>query len=119
MGIKTESDLTGAAAKRLREQAGLSQKAFWEPVGITQSGGCRYENGHPIPKPTRILVFARYVAGLRLDAGTPEGAERLVRLASLQASEAAPEAEKIGAKMAEAMGAIRQVNKLLAAKTPA
>jgi transcriptional regulator with XRE-family HTH domain len=119
MDIKTESDVDGAAAKRLREQMGLSQKAFWAPMGITQSGGCRYENGHPMPKPIRILVFVNYVAGLRLDAGTPDGAGRLMRLALLQASETAAEAEKIGAKMAEAMAAVRQVNKLLASKTPA
>jgi len=114
MDIKTEADITGAVAKRLREQAGLTQNRFWEPLGITQSGGCRYEAGQPIPKPIRILVFANYVAALRIDPSTPEGAAALMRLARLQASEVAGEAEKIGAKMAEAMAAVRQVNKLMA-----
>lgn len=114
MEVKTETDITGAAAKALREQAGLTQRAFWEPMGITQSGGCRYEAGHPVPRPIRILVFANYVAGLRIDASTTEGAASLVRLGRLQASEAAANAEKIGAKMAEAISAVRQVNKMLA-----
>jgi transcriptional regulator with XRE-family HTH domain len=114
MDIKTESDVTGAVARRLREQADLSQKAFWGPIGITQSAGCRYENGQRLPRPIRILVFANYVAGLRIDASTPDGASRLSRLGLLQASEAATEAVKVGAKLAEAQAAIRQANKLLA-----
>jgi hypothetical protein len=114
MEIKTESDISGVAAKALREQVGLTQRAFWEPLGITQSGGCRYEAGHPVPRPIRILVFANYVAGLRIDASTAEGAANLMRLGRLQASEVAAEAEKIGAEMAKAISAVRQVNKLLA-----
>lgn len=113
MDVKTETEITGAIAKTLREQAGLTQKAFWEPLGITQSAGCRYEAGHPVPKPIRILVFVNYVAGLHIDASTAEGTAQLLRLARLQASEAAAGAEKIGAKMAEAASAIRQANRLL------
>jgi transcriptional regulator with XRE-family HTH domain len=118
MDIETEGDVTGELAKALRLQAGLSQAAFWEPLGITQSAGCRYESGQTVPGPIRILLFVNHVVGLRLDASTQEGAERLRRLALLQASESAAEAEKIGAKLAEAMAAVRQVNRMLA-KTPA
>lgn len=114
MDIKTANDLDQAAVTHIRKQAGLTQKAFWEPLGITQSAGCRYESGAPIPKPIRILVFVNYVAGLRIDASTREGAACLMRLARLQASEAAAEAEKLGAKMTEAMHAVRQASKLLA-----
>ena len=50
--IRTEQDVTGEAAKALRESCGLSQKAFWSAVGLTQSGGCRYERGNRLPKPS-------------------------------------------------------------------
>jgi DNA-binding XRE family transcriptional regulator len=114
MEIKTANDLDQAAVTHLRKELGLTQKAFWEPLGITQSAGCRYEAGQPVPKPIRILVFASHVAGLRMDACTLEGAEQLRRLGRLQASEAAANAEKLGATMTEAIGAMRQAQELLA-----
>lgn len=113
MEIRTEQEIDGAKLKRLREQAGLSQKAFWTPIGITQPAGCRYENGSPMPRSIRILVYANYVAGLRIDASSQEGAERLMRLGILQASESAQDAAAIGAHMATAMAAVRKVNALL------
>lgn len=113
MDIKTEADIDGSVAKRLREQAGLTQAVFWNSVGLTQAGGCRYEGGNKIPKPIRILLFTKYVAGVRLDAQTQEGAEDIRRLAKLQSSETAAHAEKIGEEMAKAMSAVRQVNKLM------
>lgn len=114
MEINSEKQITGSAARHLRDRVGLTQKDFWEPLGVTQSAGCRYEAGKFIPKPIRILVFVNYVAGLRIDASTSEGVAGLGRLARLQASDAAADAEKIGAKMAEAINAVRQVNKLIA-----
>jgi DNA-binding transcriptional regulator YiaG len=45
----------------LREQRGLSQRAFWARLGITQSGGSRYEQGsRVIPKPIELLVQLVY-----------------------------------------------------------
>jgi transcriptional regulator with XRE-family HTH domain len=113
MNVQTEADIDGSVAKQLREQAGLTQAAFWNSVGLTQAGGCRYERGNKIPRPIRILLFTIYVAGIRLDPRTQQGAEDIRRLARLQASEAAAHAEKIGEKMAQAMSAVRQVNKLM------
>lgn len=42
--------------KQLREQRGESQKEFWHRLGVTQSGGARYENGRRLPPPMRILL---------------------------------------------------------------
>ncbi|TDI80362.1 MAG: transcriptional regulator [Betaproteobacteria bacterium] len=40
----------------IRRKLSLNQYDFWSMVGITQSGGSRYENGRSMPKPVRELV---------------------------------------------------------------
>jgi transcriptional regulator with XRE-family HTH domain len=115
--ILTENDITGSAAKGLRERAGMRQKAFWASLGLTQSGGSRYEQGQTIPRSIRILMFAMYVAGVNVDATTEEGAAELIRLAKLQASEDADDKEIIGAKMMEAMNAIKVASRALSSIT--
>jgi len=40
----------------IRRKLCLSQYDFWNKVGVTQSGGSRYENGRNMPKPVRELV---------------------------------------------------------------
>ena len=40
----------------IRRKLRLSQYDFWNKVGVTQSGGSRYENGRNMPKPVRELV---------------------------------------------------------------
>lgn len=84
--IKSEKDMTGALAKTLRKSLGLSQPAFWLPVGVSQPSASRYERERDTiaAEPVRILLFARYVAGVDIDASTPEGIDRLKRLGRLQ-----------------------------------
>ncbi|KDR25934.1 helix-turn-helix domain-containing protein [Caballeronia zhejiangensis] len=84
MVILTEKDITGEAAARLRDTLGLTQTDFWKAVGLTQSGGCRYEKGRSIPRPYRLLIFLVHVAKLDVDSSTPENAASLVRLGELQ-----------------------------------
>lgn len=45
-----------AARKKLM----LNQAAFWGPIGVTQSGGSRYESGRNIPKPVQLLLHLAY-----------------------------------------------------------
>lgn len=85
----TEKDITASVAKSLREVAGLTQTAFWEPVGVKQSVGCRYENDIPIPQPVRILLVAKYVSGLNIKTDTAEGVDELARLAAIQSNQKA------------------------------
>lgn len=113
MDIKTDKDIDGRAVRHLREKAGLSQKSFWNPLGLTQSGGCRYENGAPIPKPVRTLVFMAHVAGLSIDASSPEGAQSLIRLAHLQASERADDKAKMGEKISSALSHVKSAKRAL------
>ena len=51
----------GMDCYKLRESKGLTQAQFWPRIGITQSGGSRYENGdRPIPSPIEILLNVAY-----------------------------------------------------------
>jgi DNA-binding transcriptional regulator YiaG len=68
---------------KMRQKVGLSQTDFWERVGVTQSGGSRYEQGRVIRKPLRMLLMLAY--------GSEKERERVVRqLAKLRP---APEKE--------------------------
>ena len=42
--------------KAIRQKRGMNQSQFWQPLGVTQSGGSRYESGRNIPKPVRLLL---------------------------------------------------------------
>ncbi len=43
-------------AREIRRKLGLNQQQFWSKVGVTQSGGSRYESGRNMPKPVRELL---------------------------------------------------------------
>lgn len=42
-----------------RRKLGLNQAAFWAELGVTQSGGSRYESGRNLPKPVALLLTLR------------------------------------------------------------
>ena len=48
-------------ARQIREHRGLSQVDFWYPLGVTQSGGSRYENGRSMSRPVEILLGIVYL----------------------------------------------------------
>lgn len=43
-------------AKAYRTRNGQNQSTFWKNLGVTQSGGSRYENSRRIPKPIQLLI---------------------------------------------------------------
>ena len=43
-----------------RQKLGINQTKFWSRVGVTQSGGSRYESGRKIPKPIQHLLVIAY-----------------------------------------------------------
>lgn len=55
--------IDAAFVTQLRKDLDLNQADFWGPLGITQSGGSRYESGRKIPSPARKLIWAVHVAG--------------------------------------------------------
>jgi transcriptional regulator with XRE-family HTH domain len=49
------NDKTGAP-REIRRKLGLNQQQFWSKIGVTQSGGSRYESGRNMPRPVRELL---------------------------------------------------------------
>lgn len=43
-------------AREIRKKLGLNQQQFWSKIGVTQSGGSRYESGRNMPKTVRELL---------------------------------------------------------------
>jgi transcriptional regulator with XRE-family HTH domain len=39
-----------------RKSRGMNQSSFWKKLGITQSGGSRYESGRNVPNPVKLLL---------------------------------------------------------------
>lgn len=84
----TEKDISGPVAKAMREAAGMTQNAFWKPIGVHQSVSSKYEAGiTKIPRSVRILIVANYVAGMKIDTTTGDGVAALERLGTLQAKD--------------------------------
>lgn len=52
--------------RALRRKTGLNQLEFWSAVGVTQSGGSRYESGRNMPKPVRELLRLVYIEQIDL-----------------------------------------------------
>jgi transcriptional regulator with XRE-family HTH domain len=44
----------------LRRKLRLNQTEFWGRVGVTQSGGSRYENGNIVPGYLKLLIELAY-----------------------------------------------------------
>jgi transcriptional regulator with XRE-family HTH domain len=46
-----------------RHKLGLNQSAFWSELGVTQSGGSRYESGQAeVPSVFRLPTYRHYAA---------------------------------------------------------
>ncbi len=52
--------------RHLRQRLGLNQQQFWSAVGVTQSGGSRYESGRDMPRPVTELVRLVHIEGIDL-----------------------------------------------------
>ena len=68
--------------RALRVQLDLNQQEFWNAIGVTQSGGSRYENDRRIPKPVMELLRLRYQLGINLDGITTGNAPVVRAIAS-------------------------------------
>lgn len=70
--------------EKLREFTRLNQTQFWGQVGITQSGGSRYEKGRRIPKSVQALLRLVYIEKLDLARVRREDVELVEYLRSEQ-----------------------------------
>jgi transcriptional regulator with XRE-family HTH domain len=52
--------------REIRRRLGLNQEEFWTQIGVTQSGGSRYESGREMPKPVRELLRLVHVEQIDL-----------------------------------------------------
>ena len=50
----------------IRKKLKINQTEFWNQVGVTQSGGSRYESGRAIPNAVRELVRIVHIEGVPL-----------------------------------------------------
>jgi transcriptional regulator with XRE-family HTH domain len=57
-------------AREIRRRLGLNQQQFWSTLGVTQSGGSRYESGRNMPKPVRELLRLVHVEGVDITSIT-------------------------------------------------
>lgn len=55
-----------ANPKDIRRKRGMNQQEFWGMIGVTQSGGSRYESGRNMPRPVRELLRLVHVEGVDL-----------------------------------------------------
>jgi transcriptional regulator with XRE-family HTH domain len=42
--------------REIRRKLGMNQQQFWSRLGVTQSGGSRYESGRNMPRPVQQLL---------------------------------------------------------------
>ena len=52
--------------REIRRRLRLNQQEFWSRIGVTQSGGSRYESGRSMPKPVRELLRLVPIEGIEL-----------------------------------------------------
>lgn len=64
--------------RAIRRKQDLNQHDFWLRLGVTQSGGSRYESGRRIPRPVQTLINVVYVHAIDLEKINPRNA-RLIR----------------------------------------
>ena len=70
MTKKTKATIiNGKTAIAIRTESDENQTTFWRRLGVTQSGGSRYESGRSMPAPVKRLMYLVYMAG---QIGTPE-----------------------------------------------
>lgn len=53
-------------AREIRKKLGMNQSEFWGMLGVTQSGGSRYESGRNMPRPVQALLRLVHVERIDL-----------------------------------------------------
>ena len=61
--------------REIRRKLRMNQQEFWSRIGVTQSGGSRYESGRTMPKPVRELLRLVHIEGVELSRAKGEDLE--------------------------------------------
>ena len=92
--------------REIRRRLGMNQEQFWTQIGVTQSGGSRYESGRDMPTPGQRVAAARSRRADRPVAGQA-GRLRNHQLSQGIASGPVPHAAPRGEEPASACGRMR------------
>ncbi len=68
--------------REVRRNLGLNQSEFWSRIGVTQSGGSRYETGRRMPAPVRELLRVVHIERIDLAKVSREDYDVLDQLKS-------------------------------------
>ena len=68
--------------REIRRRLGMNQHEFWTRIGVTQSGGSRYESGRCMPKPVRELLRLVHIERIDLSRIKKEDFEIVEHLKS-------------------------------------
>jgi transcriptional regulator with XRE-family HTH domain len=53
--------------REIRRKLGMNQQQFWSRLGVTQSGGSRYESGRNMPRAVRQLLRLIHIEHIDID----------------------------------------------------
>ncbi len=70
--------------REIRQRLGMNQEQFWTQIGVTQSGGSRYESGRCMPKPVRELLRLVHIEQIDLSRVKQEDFEIIEYLKTQQ-----------------------------------
>ena len=73
-------------ARAIRRKLGLNQQQFWSQLGVTQSGGSRYESGRNMPRPVQHLLRLVHVEQIDIAKVRKEDFEVVEYLKSAKSS---------------------------------
>ncbi|MCF8179652.1 MAG: transcriptional regulator [Sulfuritalea sp.] len=73
-------------ARELRRKLGMNQQQFWSKLGVTQSGGSRYESGRNMPRPVQQLLRLVHVEQIDIQKIRREDYEVIEYLRSAKSS---------------------------------
>lgn len=62
-----DKTLENIDVREIRRGLGLNQQQFWSRLGVTQSGGSRYESGRNIPRPVQHLLRLVHVEQIDIE----------------------------------------------------
>jgi len=73
-------------AREIRRKLGMNQQQFWSMLGVTQSGGSRYESGRNMPRPVQQLLRLVHVEHIDIHKIKREDYEVIEYLRSAKSS---------------------------------
>jgi transcriptional regulator with XRE-family HTH domain len=71
--------------REIRRNLGLNQQQFWSKIGVTQSGGSRYESGRNMPRPVSELLRLVHIEQIDIKSLKREDVEVIEYLKSEEA----------------------------------